>query len=467
MQQLPSKIAPANIMDRTDTLVFYRAIASHPAFRLLRTCLEKAGESQAGETQGGDTQAGKAPSAAGLYTAFLHELASAKVTAGLPGQAWQKLLLHLILFDENPFTLACERKAAAAELFPAVAHDLHILADWYLLDLTSLEPAEPALMPAVKPWEEERLCAADPLFAEVVTTAAQAAAWRDGRLAAILAAFHQRWGSGRMAAYAAFRWQDGHLLGIPQPDPIRLEHLHSYEAERQVVLKNTERFLSGLPADNILLYGDRGTGKSATVKALLWRYAAAGLRLVELPDRHLSDIWQVFSLLSERGHKFLLFIDDLSFEAGDTGYKPLKAALEGSLAARPANVLVYATSNRRHLIRELASDRSGAETTGGARRLSEEDMRPADTVHEKLSLSDRFARTVIFPTPDQEEFLTIVRQMAARFHLNLAEERLRERALQWALWHNGRTPRAARQFIDDLRAELAELGQVGETEVPR
>jgi len=232
---------------------------------------------------------------------------------------------------------------------------------------------------------------------------------------------------------------------VAHPDPVSLDELVGYEGEREPVVRNTERFVSGLSANNVLLYGDRGTGKSSTVKALLNAFASRGLRLVEVPKEALGDFPRLISLLRGRRERFLLFVDDLSFEEHETEYKGLKAVLEGSLEARPENVLLYATSNRRHLVRQRFSDRDSAP----------DDIHPGDTVEEKLSLSDRFGLRVRFLAPDQPRYLAIVAALAARRGITLPEQELHERALRWAARHGGRSARTTRQFVDYLSGELA------------
>lgn len=214
-----------------------------------------------------------------------------------------------------------------------------------------------------------------------------------------------------------------------------------------MVIRNTEKFIRGLPAQNVLLYGDRGTGKSATVKAMLHTFARSGLRMIEIPRQSLRAIQTVISIVRERHRPFILFIDDLSFEEGDTAYKELKAVLEGTLEGRPRNVLVYATSNRRHLIQQHFADRRVTFGDDG-------EINPQDTVQEKLSLADRFGITVIFPTPDQSKYLRIVSGIAKRRGIDLPQEVLHQKALRWAAWNNGRSARTAQRFVDYLIGEL-------------
>jgi uncharacterized protein len=230
---------------------------------------------------------------------------------------------------------------------------------------------------------------------------------------------------------------------VSHPDPVRLEGLIGYEMEREPLLKNTERLLIGLPAHHALLYGLPGTGKSSTVKAVFNEYVYKGLRLVELAKEDLKELPQVLEALRGRGLRFILFVDDLSFEEHEVEYKFLKALLEGSVEEPPENVRLYATSNRRNLIRERFSERDEVD-----------DVHARDTMQEKLSLAARFGLRITFPAPDQKRYLKIVLGLVRKRRIEIPEAELRERALLWEHWHAGRTGRTARQFVDELEAEL-------------
>jgi predicted AAA+ superfamily ATPase len=269
-----------------------------------------------------------------------------------------------------------------------------------------------------------------------------------GAAAELLAGHFARHGAGPFGKHRAFRWDGEGLRAVANPDPVRLVGLISSGREREPLVENTRRFLAGLPAHHALLYGPPGTGKSSTVKALLNEFADVGLRLIEVAKTDLSDLPRVLDSLRGRAPRFVLFVDDLSFEEHEVEYKALKALLEGSVEEPPENVRVYATSNRRNLIRESFSDREDD--------VGDDDVHARDTMQEKLSLSARFGLRLTFPAPNQREYLEIVSGLARERGLKLPDEELRERALLWERWHAGRSGRTARQFIDEMEAGLSE-----------
>lgn len=257
-----------------------------------------------------------------------------------------------------------------------------------------------------------------------------------------LAKFHRQNGFGIFVQNKAFRWRNGALHPIINPDPIDLAGLKQYKKQRKRVIENTEAFVSGLPANNVLLYGDRGTGKSSTVHALLPEYASRGLRIVEISKTDICEFPDLIDVLADIPLRFLIFIDDLSFTRGDDSYAELKAVLEGGISARPDNMLIYATTNRRHLVREQFSDRDGDE------------LHQSDTIQELLSLSDRFGLMVTFTAPDRDEYYKILDEMAEDRKLKISAEELHEKAEQHALERGGRSPRIAKQFMDYVQTRL-------------
>ena len=247
-------------------------------------------------------------------------------------------------------------------------------------------------------------------------------------------------GYGMFARYHVFVVEDGQLVPVKHPDPQRLSELPGYEKEREKVIANTEALLEGRPANNVLLYGDAGTGKSSAIKAIANEYAPRGLRLVEVKKNQLYLLPDLMDKLAANPLKFILFIDDLSFTANDDNFAALKAILEGSVGGRAGNIAVYATSNRRHLIKETLEDRSGS------------DIHESDTRQELMSLAARFGLTVTFGQPDKSRFVQIVSDLAAQYGVGEDPEKLIVKAEAFAIRAGGRSPRVAKQFIELCKA---------------
>lgn len=251
---------------------------------------------------------------------------------------------------------------------------------------------------------------------------------------------YAKYGSGMFARYKAYTFDGEQLNPIENTDPIRLSDLKNYEVQRNQVVENTLCFVSGKPAQDVLLYGDRGTGKSSTIKALLNEFDS--LRIVEVSKSVIAELPMLFRMLSSNPLKFIVMIDDLTFSADDDRFGVLKAVLEGGVAARPENVLIYATTNRRRLIKDNAAEHLG---DNGAN---------ADAVDESMSLSDRFGLFVTFERPDRRVYLDIVNKLAADSGIDLPEEQLFAAAERFALRRNGRSPRTAKQFIEYISAHI-------------
>jgi predicted AAA+ superfamily ATPase len=259
-----------------------------------------------------------------------------------------------------------------------------------------------------------------------------------------LLAHYRKQGYGDLARYDALCWQQQTLTGIAYPALPDMAQLIGLERQLSALRANTEAFLAGKPAQHTLLYGPRGSGKSTAIKSLLTRYREAGLRLVEVFPEHLPDLPRITEQLRPQPARFVIFVDDLSFDAGDSRYQPLKTLLEGSLSRRPDNVLVYATSNRRHLVTERLQDRPDP---------LDDDVHGWDTHNERLALADRFGLTLTFPSAGQREFLAIVYGLAIHANLTI-DDGFEQRALQFAKWGNGLSGRVAQQFIDHERARV-------------
>ncbi|MDR1972208.1 MAG: ATP-binding protein [Treponema sp.] len=370
---------------------------------------------------------------------------------GAPETSFFSRVRDLALSSDNPFTLAVERGAAGPLLTRLAGGDLERLGRIAAFDISALGFA---IALYLRSWGLE--AAASGVEAEARSlwqaegrgdAAVAAASLKtegpvqkpEGRPPQVLwspedfAAHIRRSGAGILSGQGFFRWESG-----PQPvfnsDPIRLADLSGYKDQRSLVINNTLAFLEGKSANNLLLYGDRGTGKSATIKAVCREYR--GLRLLELRQEAMAELPAVMAFTATRGLRFVIFIDDLSFEGIDDSFTGLKALLEGGVETRPPNTVIYATSNRRHLVKELAADRGPGP-----------ELRSFDTMQEQLSLADRFGLTVFFTAPSQEEYLDIAGFIAEKRGLS-RDGCFRENALRWEKWFNGRSPRTAAQFVD-------------------
>jgi predicted AAA+ superfamily ATPase len=256
--------------------------------------------------------------------------------------------------------------------------------------------------------------------------------------------------------FHAFSWDagrgPGRLVPIQRPDRFHLHDLIGVERPLARLVQNTEQFVRRLPANHVLLFGERGTGKSSAVKGLLERFATRGLRLVEVQKRELAQLPRILQAIEQLGgasYRFLIYCDDLSFGQGEAGYRELKAALEGSLHAPPENVLIVATSNRRHLLPESMADNRRASLDGHG------DLHLGEALEEKLALSDRFGLVLGFYSFDQDTYLEIVAHYIAREKLSVTLDEVRADALRWALNRDSRSGRTARQFVNDLSGRLA------------
>ena len=257
--------------------------------------------------------------------------------------------------------------------------------------------------------------------------------------------FYGDYGVGTLGLHKAFRVQHDEedkviLAPIPNVTHVSLDDLVGYDLAKEKLIANTEAFVQGKAANNCLLYGDAGTGKSSSIKAIMNRYYEQGLRLIEVYKHEFRDLNDVIAQIKNRNYKFIIFMDDLSFEEFEIEYKYLKAIIEGGLEKKPENVLIYATSNRRHLIRETFKDKAERD----------EDMHTNDTVQEKLSLVSRFGLQIYFGAPTPKEYKEIVKILAERAEISMPEDELLLKANQWEISHGGYSGRTAQQFIDDI-----------------
>lgn len=379
-------------------VVVFRNVVQQPPMAALRNFLMLSAQSSVAER-------------AELYGAFVSALFERSCSLST-------YLKTALAEDENPYVVALANgKTPPPVLEECAQHELELFSS-----LTHLDPAELAQRVRYEGWL--------PRFENTPMDLRSEYAARDV----------QRCGYGIFANNIMFRLEDGRIVPVRGADPISIDELTGYEFERRQVIDNTRALLAGRPAANILLCGSAGTGKSSTVKATVNLLASEGLRLVELRKEQLLQLPTVLSQLAHNPLKFIIFIDDLSFQQNDDSFGTLKAILEGSTAARGANTVLYATSNRRHLVRETFSDRDGDE------------VHRDDTMQELLSLSDRFGLTVHFYRPDKALYLRIVHELAREKGVTMAEDELEQRAETYALRRGGRSPRTAAQFTDSLLA---------------
>ncbi|MGN1103286.1 MAG: ATP-binding protein [Candidatus Coproplasma sp.] len=320
-----------------------------------------------------------------------------------------KYIEDLILYNENPFSIACTKGTPSQRLIKAFVHDLEIIY---------------SVLKLIKPSDDYSLGEDLPLFnrnsPEETTNN--------------LMNFYAKNGYGKFAKYKAFIYRNGGIEPIKHTSEIELEDLKDYAEEKKAFIDNVSDFLNGLPYSHTLLYGDRGTGKSSTVHAVLNKFSSDGLRLIEVEKDDLRSIKKISELVSEFPLKFIIFTDDLTFGENDPGVSSLKAAVEGSLV-NGDNSMIVATSNRRHIVSESFTAR-------------ENSLHPSDLKEEQLSLSDRFGLTIIFSTTDKPKYLSIVRQLAKDFNITMPIDRLESLAERWAIIKGGRSPRRAEQFIN-------------------
>ncbi|MBR1671812.1 MAG: ATP-binding protein [Fretibacterium sp.] len=372
---------------------------------------------------------------------------------GFEGDLWQNYLTWLLLTDENPFSLGCEgpsgdlpdgESVPGGSLDVLARQDLEVFRGLFAFDFGPLERALGtgglSILRSFKAGRTGRPHPAGPLVRDMSEKIAHSKS--AGEALSLLKNFYRAHGVGALAFHRAFH-VNGELAlePIEAVEPASLDALAGYEVQKRELRANTEAFLAGRPANNVLLYGDGGTGKSTSVRALVNDYFNSGLRMVELYRQQFAALPSILAVLRRRSYRFILFIDDLSFEEHETEYKALKAAVEGGLEARPENVLIYATSNRRHLIRETWGDRDDMERSG--------DIHRSDTVEEKLSLASRFGLALNYSAPNRKEYHEIVCALARSASLPVSDA-LTKGADAWEIRHGGVSGRTARQYIDHL-----------------
>lgn len=386
----------------------------------------------------------------GEYFACIHQLVEMAGTYGFAGNLWHDYLTYLLVNHENAFSTACEIVGPVEGTINAFAmHDFEIFKQLYDFDLKELEKIYPSvdssLITAYQNINEgskffnkrirDRICT----LAQKLAKAKSTKEFMDD-----MVQFYKEFGVGKLGLHKAFRI-DGtvtpaRIVPITNIAHVHLDDLVGYEIAKKKLIDNTEAFVQGRPANNCLLFGDAGTGKSSSIKGILNQYYDQGLRIIEVYKHQFKDLNDIIAQVKNRNYKFIIYMDDLSFEEFEIEYKYLKAVIEGGLEKKPDNILIYATSNRRHLVREKFSDKE-------ERR---DDLHSSDTVQEKLSLVARFGVSIFFCAPDKKQFQNIVKTLAERHQVEMPEEELLLEANKWELQHGGLSGRTAQQFIDYL-----------------
>lgn len=390
-----------------------------------------------------------------LY-ACVNELLELTSRHGFEGNVWHCFLTYLLANHENAFSTACEITGEVeGSINKAADHDFSIFKELFEFDLMDVEGTLGtdciAMLYSFQNVSSERKLFNKRIRDRIDMLALQlAAADSTAAFHQAVVSFYKEFGVGKFGLHKAFCVRNEN--GAVQIEPItNVSHIHfsdlvGYELQKKKLRDNTDAFVKGLPANNCLLFGDAGTGKSSSVKALLNEYYDRGLRMIEVYKYQFQNLPDIIAQLKNRNYKFVIYMDDLSFEDFEIEYKYLKAVIEGGLEKKPDNVLIYATSNRRHLIRESFRDKQDRD----------EDLHTSDTVQEKLSLAARFGVSIFFMSPDKKEFQHIVRVLAQRYGITMPEDTLMLEANKWELSHGGLSGRTAQHFIDYLRGLQAE-----------
>ena len=366
---------------------------------------------------------------------FTARLISQAEELGLSGNLLRAYFIHVLAHDPNiaaEITEISDGKIGAS-LRQAFIHDMEILRTVFQNPPSRMLPTE--LLDNYQPTKELATEASSYLY-QLLDSAETPTEFADAFLT-----YYHRYGYGDIASYCAFRWDKTQgLTGIHHFEPMLMEDLIGYKRQKEQLIGNTTAFLHGKPANNVLLVGARGTGKSSSVKALANEYYSDGLRLLQITKPQLVELPQIMETLRKFASKrFIIFLDDLSFEEFEVEYKYLKSAIEGGVESRPENVLIYATSNRRHIIRETWRDRED----------TQEEVFRNDSVNETISLSDRFGLIINYISPNQEEYLAIIDHLLRKEGIALDHEELRVLGHRWEITHSGRSGRTAQQFVND------------------
>ena len=383
----------------------------------------------------------------------INELLELSVSHGFEGNLWHTYLTFLLASDENAYSTSCEIVGEVKGSINEIAlHDFKIFKELFDYDFSAMEKSLDAeCLQVILDYQKcnvggkvfnrrirDRICT---LSCDLGT------AQDEKEFKVILTQFYKEFGVGKLGLHKAFRvehpeHEEVQIVPITNIAHVHLDDLVGYENAKKKLIDNTKAFVEGKKANNCLLFGDAGTGKSSSIKAILNQYYDQGLRIIEAYKHQFQDLSSIIAQVKNRNYRFIIYMDDLSFEEFEIEYKYLKAVIEGGVETKPENILIYATSNRRHLIKETWNDRSDVENSNGMHR--------SDTMEEKLSLVNRFGVTINYSKPSQKEYFEIVFELAHKAGIKMGEDELKLEANKWELSHGGLSGRTAQQFIDYL-----------------
>ena len=385
-----------------------------------------------------------------LFFNCIHGLIELAASYGFEHNIWHNYLTFLLVNNENAYSKSCEIVGAVEGTINNLAlHDFAIFKELYDYDFSDLSKAlESDCFKVIEQYEN--IDKNSKLFNKRIRDRICDLSLQLGKAKSVeefmsdMTLFYQEFGVGKLGLHKAFRIQHkeegAEIVPITKIAHVKLDDLVGYEIAKKKLIENTEAFVQGRKANNCLLFGAAGTGKSSSIKGILNQYYDQGLRIIGVYKHQFQDLNDVIAQIKNRNYKFIIYMDDLSFEEFEIEYKYLKAVIEGGLEKKPDNILIYATSNRRHLIRETFNDK----------QERDEELHCSDTVQEKLSLVYRFGVTIFFGSPDKKEFQNIVKTLADRYGIEIPEEELYLEANRWELSHGGLSGRTAQQFIDYL-----------------
>ena len=369
---------------------------------------------------------------------------------GFDENLWHNYLAYFLITNENPFSITCEKTGASdGSVNHFARNDFAAVKALFDYDFSRIE-SELGIDCFSRISDYKAIAKKELMYNKNVSEKVQALSRRleeardaDGFFDAVTG-FYKDYGVGMFGLNKAFRITNnaaGELIFLPinNMDRVMLDDLVGYEIQKKKLVNNTRAFVEGKKANNVLLFGDSGTGKSTSIKAIVNEFYKDGLRMIEIYKHQFQDLSNVIAAVKNRNYRFIIYMDDLSFEEFEVEYKFLKAVIEGGVETKPDNVLIYATSNRRHLIKETWNDRNDMEHDNGMHR--------SDTMQEKLSLVNRFGVTINYSRPSQKEYFEIVIQLARRAGIDLSDEELKAEANKWELAHGGISGRTAQQFV--------------------